>query len=490
MNVFARLGKESLIYGAGGVIGRFIGFFLLPIYTRVFAPSTYGVMDVISTTTALFAMILTSGIADTALSFYFFERSDHDDRRRTVVSLMVYIITVTGTIAVFVWYFASPLCMLLFGNSQSAPFLKIAIAAVPFTCINSMHANLLRLQRRPLVYTSFSLSQVLATASLTIWLVIGVKMGVKGVFTANVIIAIMFFIVGAIVNRRFLGNVLDLKRLRELIQYGLPLLIGGLTSWMICYLDRYFLIRMTSLEKIGLYSVGLRIASAMTFVTMSFRLANAPFQFEISKTESAKDAYSKTFIYFCLGTAWCMVAISLAARPTLSIMTPPAYAKAFFVVPIAAFTAVVDGITQIVAVGLLLKRKTNVAGIAMIIGAVMHIAFLWILIPFFNIVGAALAILLSNIIMASIYYFASQRVYRISFALKRMIVTYFSSGIFIVVGIMLQRGNVVLDIGVAVIGMIIWPLFVIFTGIVRREEKTAIFNSLRRLSFGIAGKLR
>lgn len=486
-SIFVRLGKESVIYGVGGIIGRFVGFFLLPIYTRVFSTATYGVMDVISTTTSLFSVLLTSGIADSALSYYFFDRPSHDERRKTVVSLMVYIMALASVVAAAVWVFAAPLCSILFKSTQNAPFLKIAIAAIPFTCINSMHYNLLRLQRRPGAYIGFSLAQLFSSAGLTILFVVVIKMGVIGVFKANLIVSVFFFFIGAYINRSFLGHFFNRKRLVELVRYGLPLVVGGLAMCVILYLDRYFLVRLTSIDSVGIYSVGLKVASAMAFVTGSFRLANAPFQLEIAKAENAKDVYVRTLRYFSVGTAWCLVGLSLAARPILSIITTQAYESAFVIVPIAAFTAVVDGLTQIISVGLLVKEKTKNAGIAMIVGALANIALLPLMIPIWGIVGAALSIMLANIAMLVVFYFASQRAYHIPFNIKRLVFTYASAAFFIFAGLIIESGKLETDLAIATVGVLSWPFFAFVTGIIRREETTKLITVIKGFSSAMAG---
>jgi O-antigen/teichoic acid export membrane protein len=480
--VFARLGKESLIYGFGGIVGRFIGFFLLPIYTRVFSSADYGTIDVISTTTSLISILLTSGITPEALSYYYFEYPDNFKRRQTVTTLLVYLIAITGILSIIAWFNAYPFCIMLFKSNTGAPFLRIAVSAIPFTCSNLMFFNLLRLQRRPGAYIVYSLSLLVASAGLTIWFVVGLHMGVAGVFKANVIIAVVFFVVGAIINRSFLGFFFSIRRLQELFRYGAPLLIGGLTTWITFNLDRYFLVRLTNMDTVGIYSVGLRIASAMAFVTSSFRLANAPFQLEIAKTNQAVEIYSRTFIYYCLGTGWCMVALSLAARPVLFIMTTPVFALAFVVVPFAAFTAVTDGMLQIVSIGLMIKRKTTIAGLVTILGAIVNILLLLLLVPLCNIVGAALAVLLSNVAMVVVYYMTSQKVYRIPFALKRMVLIYGTSALFIAAGFALQHGRIINDSIIAIVAIVSWPLFAFFFGIIHPQEKMAIVSGIKRFT--------
>ena len=52
-NKFKQLGQETVIYGIGVTTSGFLVFLLLPIYTRLFSPSEYGVIDVIAALCAM-----------------------------------------------------------------------------------------------------------------------------------------------------------------------------------------------------------------------------------------------------------------------------------------------------------------------------------------------------------------------------------------------------------------------------------------------------
>jgi len=68
-----QLGKDSLIYGIGGVLAKGIGFFLLPVYTRIFTPADYGTIEMLTVLNSFLGSILVMGM-DSAQSFYFFEQ--------------------------------------------------------------------------------------------------------------------------------------------------------------------------------------------------------------------------------------------------------------------------------------------------------------------------------------------------------------------------------------------------------------------------------
>ena len=72
---FKQLGKDSIVYGIGGMIAGGMGLFLLPLYTRFFAPSDYGVIETLNVINSFLGAVLILGM-DSAQSFFFFQQKE------------------------------------------------------------------------------------------------------------------------------------------------------------------------------------------------------------------------------------------------------------------------------------------------------------------------------------------------------------------------------------------------------------------------------
>src|SRR5437588_6133790 len=84
-NHLRQLGSESLIYGLSGVISRFVSFFLVPIYTRIFSPEDYGVMTLVSSTISVVAIFVGLGL-DSAVHRWYWETENLTERKRSIAS--------------------------------------------------------------------------------------------------------------------------------------------------------------------------------------------------------------------------------------------------------------------------------------------------------------------------------------------------------------------------------------------------------------------
>jgi len=475
---FKQLGKESVIYGLGGVASKFIGFFLLPVYTRVFNPADYGIMDVIATMTALAGIILTAG-TETALSYYFYKFRDPVEQRKTVTTTGFYLLAINALVAAIVWLASDRLSVLAFDEGGYGVYLRVAILSIPFSSLMTLNFNVLRLQRRPWSYVGLSLSQFLFTVLLNIYLVVILRVGIIGVFWTNVIAAFLFSATGIVVNRSYFGKAFEWKRLAQLLSYGLPLVIGGLSMWSINYLDRYFLLRFSTLEQIGLYSVGLRLASVVAFLTWAFRLANAPFQFEMASEQDAPQIYSRTLTYYVLITSLICVPLSLFARPALRLLTTEAYVDAYKVVPFAAYSAVAYGAYQLVGVGLLVTKKTGFTGLAIGAGALVNTGYLFALVPPLGIVGAALAVLLTHVTVVILLYIGAQRAYFIPYDLGRVLRVLVCAGIVIGGGTLIRPQGFWADVLIAAGFCAIFLVMLPTLSLVEPREQRVILDKLR-----------
>ncbi len=175
------LAKSILIYGVASSIGKFIGLFLVPIYTRIFSPDQYGVIDLISTVVALVS-ILGMVQLESATSRYYFAVKENEERCIYVSTAFWTIIVLSSFWAVFVLLLAGPVSVLLFKTDQYRYVILVASLIIPFSNIFSFLTVLMRYINKPVVYTIFVTIQLLSTVGISVWLVVFKRIGIIGVF--------------------------------------------------------------------------------------------------------------------------------------------------------------------------------------------------------------------------------------------------------------------------------------------------------------------
>ena len=477
---FQRLAKESVVYGLGGAGSKFISFLLMPIYSRIFSVADYGAIDVIAILILLSGTLFTSG-TDAALSFFFYHKPEHQQRQSTVSTISIYIFMANTFTAFLLFLLAKEVSLLLFKETRFAEFIRLAAIGMPFTALYNLNLNLVRLQRKPFTYISITLPYLLTTMLLNILTVLVLKMGTRGVFLSNVIAFVVFSGVGIAFNRRFYHLAFDCQRFLEMLRYWAPMILVGVSAWLMVSMDRILLAQQGSLEQAGIYTAGLRIASIVGFFAQAFRTANLGFIFETSIEEDAPKVYSLTLSYFILLSSVLVLFLSLFARPLIHLLATSAYEVAYFIIPLLAFSVVAEGAAQITSIGILLTKKTDQVGAATVFCALLQIGLLFLLIPRWGIIGAALSLLLGHVLLNVIFLIASQRAYHIPFEYGRIIKILFLSGILIGVNLIFQPKNIAAQLGFSLLLMLLYLAAILVFSLINKREMRAIGKSLNGL---------
>ena len=155
--------------------------------------------------------------------------------------------------------------------------------------------------------------------------------------------------------------------------------------------DRLFLVKLADTDEVGLYSVGVRIASAMVLLLTAFRLAWPAFAYSIEDEREAKRTYAYVLTYLVLLTTWVATGLALLSPWIVDWIAAPAFAESSRVVGPLAFAAVAFGGYIVVAIGVGRARRTQFNWVVTGAAAAVNVALNLILIPPYGMMGAAVA---------------------------------------------------------------------------------------------------
>jgi O-antigen/teichoic acid export membrane protein len=479
---FAQLGKDSFVYGLGSMVSRIIGLFLFPVYTRVFSTADYGVIDIISTSVSLMTLLLSSSMVGTALSYYFYSAKDENDQRLTITTDLAYVIVANSLVGLVGWVFTRDLSHFLFQSFDYAIYLRLAVLSLPFSAANSLNANLFRLQFKPWHYFVLTAANLLLTVTMNIVLVVILRVGLIGVYWSNLITTALFALIGLWMNRTLLGWNVSWGRLEQLLAYGLPLVPASVAMWVINSLDRWFLTRYVGLENVGLYATGVRIGSAVAFVTQAFRTANAPHQFSMSQEEGAKQFYADTLKYYLLVLCFLGLGVSVFGREAIEVLSPMSYWSAYRVVPFIVFSAIGYGLYQLVGVGILLVKKTSITGAIILFAGLVHIALLFVFVPTWSYVGAGFVTLITHVGVILVLYLISQRVYPIPYPTTDVIKVVLVTAGLVSAGVLFDADSLIMRITFKIGLMLSYPVVLLLLSATSWSE----IKSIASIATGMA----
>jgi O-antigen/teichoic acid export membrane protein len=266
-----RLARHSAIYGLGGLVSRILAVLLLPLYTSYLRGGGFGKIETVIALSTVLVIVLRLGISSAFFRFYFDAK---DESQRTLLVRTSFWFTMTMATAGLIAGFAvaSPLAHAL--KLGDDPWLVRAAFVGLWAQMNYEQLTaLFRVEERSTAFVSASLANVLITVGASVLLVVGLHKGATGAVVGNFLGTLAVY-VPLLAYRRFqLGLQFDRALFRQMNRFGLPLVPSALALWAINFIDRIFIAQYKGQVEVGVYSVAVRISSAVVFLMIAFQLA-------------------------------------------------------------------------------------------------------------------------------------------------------------------------------------------------------------------------
>jgi O-antigen/teichoic acid export membrane protein len=416
-----RLATQSAIYGVGGLVSRILAILLLPLYTSYLSTADYGRIETLVAAAAVFSIVLRMGITSAFFRFYF--DSPDPQRRVLIVRTSFWFTMASATFGlVFANVFASQIAHFLhIGDSQDL----VRAAAVGFWAQMNYEqlTSLFRVEERAVAFVIASLANVLITVSATVLLVVVLDEGPLGVLVGNFIGTLCVYTVLLAYRRYQLGLQFSRKLLRAMNRFGMPLVPAALALWAINFIDRLFLAHFKGQSEVGVYSVAVRISSAVVFMLIAFRAAWPAFAYSIEDDRDARRTYSYVLTYVVVVTCWVALGLGVLAPWLVRLLARnPSFYRASEAVGLLAFGTAAYAAYTVMAIGSSRARKTQFNWVIAGFGAIVNIGLNVALIPPYGMIGAAIATAAAYVALFLGMIFYSQAVYYVRYQWRRVLI--------------------------------------------------------------------
>ena len=415
-----RLARHSAVYGIGGLVSRLVAVLLLPVYATYLGSAGFGKIETVVAATTVLVIVLRMGISSAFFRFYF---DSHDAAHRTLVVRTSFWFTLTMATAglAATWILAGEIDGLL--RLGDDPWLVRAGAVALWAQMNyEQLTSLFRVEERSVAFLFASLANVLLTIGATIVLVVVLDKGPTGAVVGNFTGTLTVYLVLLAYRRYQLGLQFDRSLLREMNRFGLPLVPSALALWAINFVDRIFIAHFKDQAEVGVYSVAVRISSAIVFLMIAFRTAWPAFAYSIEDDREARRTYSFVLTYLVVLCSWLSLALGALAPWLVDVLAPKQeFERAAEAVAPLAFAATAYAAYTVIAIGSGRARRTQlnwvVAGAAAVVNVALNVA----LIPPYGMIGAAISTLVSYVVLLCAMYVYAQRVYPVRYQRRRVV---------------------------------------------------------------------
>jgi len=419
-----QLTKDTGVYGISTIIGRFLTFILTPYYTHVFNRADFGIFTNFYAFIGIFSVVFIYGMDAAYLKFA--SKPVIGDKKDNFSTPYLFVLFVGIIISVIISLFQSSFVSLLEISPSYVYLMKYVIGILFIDSICVIPFLTLRLEHRAKKFAAFKLINIIVNVLLNVFLISKLKLGVEAVFISNIIASLTSLILlmpTVVSNLKFKTNNLLLKRL---LKFGLPYFPAGLAAMMIQSIDRPILTHLTDLSTSGLYSANYKLGIFMMLFVNMFQYAWQPFFLQNAEDKNAKEMFGKVLTYFTIAASFILVVLSLFIDDLAKIhfanrtIIGASYLSGLNIVPVVLFGYMFLGIYTVFTVGIFIKEKSIYVPVITGIGAAVNIGTNFALIPVMGIMGAAIATLAAYFVMAVIYFFVTQKFYKINYEYAKL----------------------------------------------------------------------
>jgi O-antigen/teichoic acid export membrane protein len=414
--------KDTAIYGLSSIIGRFLNYLLVPLYTAQFSAASggYGIITNIYAYVALVLVLLTFGMETT---YFRFTNKTHTDSQTVYGTTLISVGTVSLSFAVLILLLLKPISQLMgYGeHPEYVGVMAVTVAIDAFLCIPFAH---LRQERKAIKFAALKLLNIAATILLN--LIYFYWMDGKDVGYVFYINFVCTAILAACLVTEYAGFrwKLDTKLLRTMLSYSWPILILGVAGILNQAADKmlfpYIYKGADMQSQLGIYGACSKIAMIMAMITQAFRFAYEPIVFAGVKDKGQHEMYAQAMKFFIIFTLLAFLMVVGYMDILKYIVRNQDYWVGLKVVPIVMAAEIMMGIYFNLSFWYKVIDKTLWGAVFSGIGCTVLLVVNFIFVPKYGYMACAWGGFAGYGVAMLISYFVGQKYYPINYPLKEI----------------------------------------------------------------------
>ena len=421
--------KDTAIYGLSSIVGRFLNYLLVPLYTAKLSAASggYGVITNVYAYTALLMVILTYGMETT---FFRYVNKEGENPDKVYSTTMISVASTSLLFVLLVLLFLQPISSFM-GYADHSSYIwvmAVTVAVDAFACIPFAY---LRYKKRPMKFAILKLANIMMAILLNLFffLLLPVWTGDGGLVDAGYAfyinlfcsVALLFFLLKEITAVKF---DFDKALLRRMLSYSWPILVLGVAGILNQTADKilfpYIYQGTDAHSQLGIYGAASKIAMIMAMITQAFRYAYEPFVFGNNNDKDSRNTYAKAMKFFIIFTLLAFLVV-MAYIDLLKYIIGRDYWEGLKVVPVVMAAEIMMGIYFNLSFWYKLIDKTIWGAWFSGIGCVVLITVNVLFVPRYGYMACAWAGFMGYASAMTISYLVGQKKYPINYPLKEIV---------------------------------------------------------------------
>lgn len=434
MDSIKKLAGQTAIYGIPSIVGRILGYLLVPLYTRVFTQAEYGSYTIFYSYIAFFLIILTYGM-ETAF-FRFAESTKRPKSIFSIAQISIYLTTLAflGLTVPF-----SGVIARLIDYPDSTYLVRWTLIIIGFDVVTAVPFARLRFENKAIRFATLKMINIISNISLNLFFILFLPdlisqyngtvfygfiswmyrpdWSIEYVFIANLISS---FLTMALLSKELFNIIpkFEKETWKILVVYGLPLMLAGFAGIVNETIDRlllrYILSSDIAEQQVGIYSACYKIAIIMSIFIQAFRYSAEPFFFRQAGDKNSPQLYSVIMNYFVIACSVIFL-LTLLYQEIIIHFIGQAFREGAAVIPVLLLSHLFLGIYFNLSIWYKLTNQTRFGAYIALIGSAITVVLNLLLIPHFGYMGSAWVSLICYFTMMMISYFWGQKYFPIPY---------------------------------------------------------------------------
>lgn len=439
MSSVKSLAKDTAIYGLSSIVGRFLNWLLVPLYTNLFTQAEYGINTYIYSVVALLIVILTYGMET---GYFRFAGDERFSKGNIVYTTALSSLAVSSLLFVaIVSLLLSPISELMKcpDNPSYVMIMAVCVAIDAFTSLPFSH---LRFKHKAIKFALLKCIGIATNIGLNLFFLLlcpklmsiapasvswfyNPDFGIGYIFLSNLIASAIML---PLLHRELIGFRWKFSGQiwREMLRYSWPLLVLGVAGIMNQNIATILLPNIipdpaTRLSITGVYGACFKLAIIMVMFLQAFRFAYEPFIFDRARSqgEDRKMIYATVMKWFVIFAMFVFLAV-MTYLPIIQLFIGKSFREGIGVVPIIMMAEFFFGVFFNLSLWYKLTDQTMWGMWFTLMGLLITLAGNFILVPLIGYYGCAWASFLCYGSMMTVSYFVGQKKYPINYNVKRL----------------------------------------------------------------------
>ena len=410
----SKLVKNSIFYLIGNILPQVAGFVLLPIYTSYLDPEQYGILNSMTVLSSVVGIVLTLGIDRGIYRLYYDYKNDE---RKIYLGTIIIGLTFLSVLFFIIALLLPQLLSSIYKSIPFYPYYLLMLLLTLFSKVITVPSIYLTVSEQAGKFVLLNLFAFFLTAFFNLLYIIHFNEGaigmLKGTLITNLIMVPAFYLY----TYKAISFKFKVSYFLESVKFSLPLLPGLLFAWILNLSDRIFLERYLSMNEVGIYSFGYKIAGLVTIIAGGLFAAYNPHFYKLAneggiEVKSKIEKYNNTVIFLIL--AICFF-IAFFSKELIELFISSKYSAAIGLIPILTIAFFFSQISGFLNLMMYQDKKTKLIMYITFVSAFINIISNIVLIPLLGMMGSVMATFISFVSLFIIQYWYAKKCFFIPF---------------------------------------------------------------------------